>query len=59
MSKPNIYNIRGFFYKKTDFLPEPQFSLHNARNKAEILHGGITEKEMHLFFLSDICICLS
>ena len=25
-----------FFYKKTIFLPEPQFSLNNARNQAEI-----------------------
>ena len=26
-----------FFYKKTTFLPEPEFSEHNARNVSEIL----------------------
>ena len=28
--------ILDFFYKKTIFLPEPQFSQYNARNYAEI-----------------------
>ena len=45
-------NITRFFYKKTIFLPEPQFSEHNARNQAEIFLIFFLNFYLFVFFNS-------